>query len=126
MFEGLIYQAPCPAAQNKDPCRFWMGKKRQMNIRPEEITSVLKKEIAGYEKKIRDREKKENLTLDQLDDYGKQEALLKKLVKKSSHKPTWLLSRRMCWPEPSSFANCGVEWCRCRRSWIGVVIACMG
>jgi murein hydrolase activator len=42
----------------------------------------LRNEIAGYEKKIRDREKKENLTLDQLDDYGKQEALLKRLVKK--------------------------------------------
>lgn len=42
----------------------------------------LRKEISGYEKKIRDREKKENLTLDQLDDYGKQEALLRKLVKK--------------------------------------------
>jgi septal ring factor EnvC (AmiA/AmiB activator) len=42
----------------------------------------LRKEISGYEKKIRDREKKENVTLDQLDDYGKQEALLKRLVKK--------------------------------------------
>lgn len=42
----------------------------------------LRKEIADYEKKIRDREKKENLTLDQLDDYGKQEALLKRLVKR--------------------------------------------
>ncbi len=42
----------------------------------------LRKEISQYEKKIRDREKKENTTLEQLDDYGKQEALLKKLVKK--------------------------------------------
>jgi murein DD-endopeptidase MepM/ murein hydrolase activator NlpD len=42
----------------------------------------IRKEISGYEKKIRDREKKENLTLDQLDDYGKQEVLLKRLVKK--------------------------------------------
>ena len=42
----------------------------------------LRKEIAGYEKKIRDREKKEHLTLEQLDDYGRQEALLKRLVKK--------------------------------------------
>jgi septal ring factor EnvC (AmiA/AmiB activator) len=42
----------------------------------------IRKEIAGYEKKIRDREKKENVTLDQLDNYGKQEALLKRLVKK--------------------------------------------
>jgi len=42
----------------------------------------IRKEIADYEKKIRDREKKENVTLDQLDNYGKQEALLKRLVKK--------------------------------------------
>ena len=42
----------------------------------------IRKEITDYEKKIREREKKENKTLDQLDDYGKQETLLKKLVKK--------------------------------------------
>ena len=42
----------------------------------------LRKEISQYEKKIRDREKKENATLEQLDDYGAQETLLRKLVKK--------------------------------------------
>jgi murein DD-endopeptidase MepM/ murein hydrolase activator NlpD len=42
----------------------------------------IRREIAQYEKKIRDREKKESATLDQLDDYGRQETLLKKLVKK--------------------------------------------
>ncbi len=42
----------------------------------------LRTEISQYEKKIKEREKKENATLEQLDDYGKQEALLKRLVKK--------------------------------------------
>lgn len=42
----------------------------------------IRKEIEQYEKKIKEREKKENRTLEQLDDYGKQETLLKRLVRK--------------------------------------------
>jgi septal ring factor EnvC (AmiA/AmiB activator) len=40
----------------------------------------LRKDIDAYEKKIRDREKKEHATLDLLDTYDRQSVLLKKLV----------------------------------------------
>jgi septal ring factor EnvC (AmiA/AmiB activator) len=42
----------------------------------------LKKEIDGYEKKIKEREKKEHATLDLLDTYDRQVAALRKLIRK--------------------------------------------
>jgi septal ring factor EnvC (AmiA/AmiB activator) len=42
--------------------------------------SRLRKEISGYEKKIKDRERKERATLDLLDTYDRQTALLRKLI----------------------------------------------
>jgi septal ring factor EnvC (AmiA/AmiB activator) len=42
----------------------------------------LRKEISDYEKKIRSKEKKENLTLGQLDNYNRQETVLKKLIRR--------------------------------------------
>jgi len=42
----------------------------------------LRTEIKEYEKKIRRKEKKENLTLGQLDNYNRQETVLKKLIRR--------------------------------------------
>ncbi len=42
----------------------------------------LRNEIQEYEKKIRSKEKKENLTLGQLDNYNRKETVLKKLIRR--------------------------------------------
>lgn len=66
---ALLAPSPSPAFQ------------KELKSKQSQLEKI-RKEIEQYEKKIRDREKKENRTLEQLDDYGKQEALLRKLVKK--------------------------------------------
>lgn len=66
----LLAAAPASRAFQKD----LKGRQSQLE--------KLRNEIKEYEKKIRSKEKKENLTLGQLDNYNRQETALKKLIRR--------------------------------------------